>query len=107
MAMLNGLFSEFNGSAGNLTSKQTIGQAIVSGSHSPSAPRPVVLENTREELTHQGRMKTRATSDAVRPRMTVMAKVYQKWLSVPSTRNGMSENTLDMTVKTTGIILWL
>ena len=38
MPMLKGIISKINGSAGNLTFKQTGGQTIVSESHAPSAP---------------------------------------------------------------------
>ena len=37
MPMLKGIISKINGSAGNLSFKQTGGQTIVSESHAPSA----------------------------------------------------------------------
>ena len=48
MAMLKGNISKINGSAGNLTFKQTGSQTIVSLSHTPSAPHLVVHEGSME-----------------------------------------------------------
>ena len=51
MAMLKGIISKINGSAGNLTFKQTGGQTIVSLSHTPSVPHLVVHEGSMDDPT--------------------------------------------------------
>ena len=51
MAILKSIISTFNGSAGNLTCKQTGGQTIVSLSHTPSAPHLVVHEGSMDDPT--------------------------------------------------------